>query len=68
MHPIEKYRNTMLRYNVKRESVKLLLCFYLVALFGLNLDYIEDYMRRGKSTLNPVCRKKVVSQYDCLMY
>ena len=38
----------MLRYNVKRGSVKLLLCFYLVALIGLNLDYIEDYMRRGE--------------------
>ena len=27
----------------------LLLRFYSVALFGLNLDYIEDYMRRVES-------------------
>ena len=38
----------MLRYDVKRQSVKLLLQFYLVALIGLNLDYIEDYTQKGK--------------------
>ncbi len=48
----------MLRYNVKRESVKSLLYFTWGALIGLNLDYIEDYMRRRKSTLNPICTKK----------
>ena len=43
----------LLRYNVNRQSV----LFYLVALFGLNLDYIEDYTQRTKLELKRFLHK-----------